>query len=536
MNKYQLPINKYQLSMLVFFVFFIVHFFLLTGICFAEQEFGLRAAPFYGIPLGEENVQAGFGGAVSFDWGFLQFPKKTGLGLSLAGAGGGFGVPGGSAMSFFEAGMGPFFTWRIIDRVSVRAGADAGVYQYSYNGGGAARPRFGGAVSGAFHITPSLAVFAEGGYNWYSFSQKPINAIRASVGISLNLGELLFSPARLHGEKTEQRRVFPVSYSWYEKNEVAMVKITNNEPNAIRDIQLSFFLERYMNEPAQFANLENLAAGASAEFPVTALFNESMLELLENVEANARVLAEYRSLGIRRRAEFPAPMTVFHRNAMSWDDDRRAASFVSARDPAAVYFAKYVESAVRNTPANAPRSVLLAAAMFEALRAYGINYVVDPASSYIELSENASALDDLNYPYQTLLYRGGDCDDLSILFCSLLEVVGVETAFITIPGHIYAAVEAGGASWLAGSASVIELEGKRWLPVEITVPSEGFNRAWNIGARQWRSAGTEARLYPTRESWLLYQPVSVPGAGEALPVMPAENEITSAVMKELSKF
>jgi hypothetical protein len=61
--------------------------------------------------------------------------------------------------------------------------------------------------------------------------------------------------------------------------------------------------------------------------------------------------------------------------------------------------------------------------MFEALRLYGINYVVDPASSYAALSEDASGLDSLNYPYQTLYYRSGDCDDLSILFCSLLEVI-----------------------------------------------------------------------------------------------------------------
>jgi hypothetical protein len=42
-----------------------------------------------------------------------------------------------------------------------------------------------------------------------------------------------------------------------------------------------------------------------------------------------------------------------------------------------------------------------------------------------------------------LYYRGGDCDDLSILYCSLLEVLGLDTAFITVPGHIYAAFDTG---------------------------------------------------------------------------------------------
>jgi hypothetical protein len=229
---------------------------------------------------------------------------------------------------------------------------------------------------------------------------------------------------------------------------------------------------------------------------------------------------------------------------MSWDDDRRAASFVSARDPAASLFARYTASAARRHIAlspgkySAPENVLLAAALFEALNLYGINYVIDPASSYIELSDNASALDSLNYPYQTLMYRGGDCDDLSILFCSLLEVLEIDTAFITTPGHIYCAFDAGSEEWgTRNRANLIEREGRFWVPVEITVPGQGFSEAWRIGVREWKSAiggqnaesnsvaSEEGQLYPMRESWTIYPPVSVPSAGDRLPDMPEEGAI-----------
>jgi hypothetical protein len=95
--------------------------------------------------------------------------------------------------------------------------------------------------------------------------------------------------------------------------------------------------------------------------------------------------------------------------------------------------------------------------------------VIDPASSFVEISEDAAALDSLNYPYQTLYYWGGNCDDLSILYCSLLEALGVDTACITIPGHIYAAFDTGA--------------------------EEG-------------PAGEEGRLYPMRDSWSVYPPVT----------------------------
>ncbi|MCK4542225.1 MAG: transglutaminase domain-containing protein [Spirochaetales bacterium] len=67
---------------------------------------------------------------------------------------------------------------------------------------------------------------------------------------------------------------------------------------------------------------------------------------------------------------------------------------------------------------------------------YGLNYVVDPRTPYTELSQQREWIDFIQFPRQTLEYRAGDCDDLSILYCALLESVGIETAFITVPGHI----------------------------------------------------------------------------------------------------
>ena len=334
--------------------------------------------------------------------------------------------------------------------------------------------------------------------------------------------------------------MFPVSYAWYKDNPAATVRITNNEPNTVTDVSLSLFMDRYMGQPEPFAVIPRLAPGESADVPVTALFNEAMLSLTENVNANGQALMSYRSLGARKETDFPVQMPVYHRNALSWDDDSRAASFVSPRDPAARLFARYVASIAdrmseaRLPEKGLPRNVRYAVALFEALAVYGINYVIDPASSFVELSENASALDSLNYPYQTLYYRGGDCYDLSILYCAMLEALGVDTAFITIPGHIYMAFDTGaenGAFSAAVQSDLIAHNGKLWMPVEITVPGEGFYRAWRIGIRQWRAAasgslaGEERRLYPMRESWALYPPVTVPEAGDRLPDLPEEGEI-----------
>jgi hypothetical protein len=179
---------------------------------------------------------------------------------------------------------------------------------------------------------------------FHAFSDIPLNIFSLTAGIRLNLSEIMRGKAQVRGEKIEQQRIFPVSWAWYKDNPAATVRITNNEPNTVTDLSLSLFMDRYMGQPEPFAVIPRLAPGESADVPVTALFNEVMLSLTENVNANGQVFINYRSLGARKEADFPVQMPIDHRNALSGDDDRRAASFVSPRDPAARLFARYVAS------------------------------------------------------------------------------------------------------------------------------------------------------------------------------------------------
>jgi hypothetical protein len=80
------------------------------------------------------------------------------------------------------------------------------------------------------------------------------------------------------------------------------------------------------------------------------------------------------------------------------------------------------------------------------------------------------------------------------------------------------------------------------MPVEITVPGEGFYLAWRIGVREWDAAGEggmsgeERRLYPMRESWGLYPPVTVPEAGDRLPDLPEEEDIAARFMEAVKRL
>ena len=165
-----------------------------------------------------------------------------------------------------------------------------------------------------------------------------------------------------------------------------------------------------------------------------------------------------------------------------------------------------------------PVNIQYAIGIFQALNEFGLNYVVDPSSAF-EDNVGTSSIDFLQFPYQTLMYRGGDCDDLSILVCSLFEAVGIDTAFITVPGHIFMAFDSGLTPDQAkivfkNRSEYIVDDGKVWMPLEITLSDEGFYRACRYGAREWNAAEARgaAALYKMHDSWQIYQPISISGA------------------------
>jgi tetratricopeptide (TPR) repeat protein len=169
--------------------------------------------------------------------------------------------------------------------------------------------------------------------------------------------------------------------------------------------------------------------------------------------------------------------------------------------------------------------------------------VVDPSSAYENLSQNPLAVDYVQFPRQTLQFRAGDCDDLSATYAALLEAVGVDTAFITVPGHIFMAflldmpADEAQSAFSRPQDLIIREDGSVWVPIETTVLEAGFNDAWAEGARQWREHAPEGRagFFRTREAWNTYQPVAFSVSNVTI-VPPREDRIATRFERTLKSF
>ncbi len=515
------------------------------------SEFLVSLYPKFSFPVikFDESLSTGFGGGlrltyrplevinlfVEGDYNQYSFDTKTSIGN----------------LSVFNARAGAGYHLPLTDRLGLNFDAGVGYYTANYQRDkDSSSPKavisgltVGGTISVDYKIGPVVSVYAQGGLD-HKLSKQPgfLTTADAVPGITINITKAFSNKTNVSVGNETLRPVFPVFYSWYNENSFGSLDVTNNEDASITDVNVYFYQPQYMSQPKDCGKTAVLKRGQTFNVDLKAFFNEQMLSLNEKSDTMASIIVEYKYLGAKRSQTFPLVVPVYGRNNMSWEDDRCASAFVSSKDPAAMWFAKYVVSAIRdNVRSGLSQNMQYAMGVFQALDEFGINYVKDPSSAF-EDNVGTASIDFLQFPYQTLMYRGGDCDDLSILVCSLFESIGIKTAFITIPGHIFMAFDSGftveeAQNYFLTLDEFIVDNDTVWVPLEITLSDEGFNKAWHKGAWEWNTANLNgsAMMYKMEDSWKIYQPVSVPGAAAHF-TLPEEKSVALAFNSTVDEF
>lgn len=462
-------------------------YFTLGGGVDVSGEFQLPVVSFLGIRL---NI------------GYSYLPIWTGDGTNLASFGGGLGIhfPKLGRVSTQIFGTGGYY-------FGFLAGSEGGSGgNLFFNAGG----RVGFGISPAFDLGVSVK------YSYLADGSGGILVSGLSFGVSCRYSFLRTRQLKI--QELYLDNAFPVLYKHYENHNIGKVALHNAGAATLDDIEVTFFVDKYMDNPTVCRGPKTLPGGESAEVDLYALFAEKVLDITEATVVSGNVAVSYTQNKKTFTVEHAGPLRLFDRHAITWDDDRKAAAYVTYKDPVVIDVAKMIARTVKEKGTAIDTNLSTAMALHGALREYGMNYVVDPTTPFIEFSENIEAVDYIQFPRNTLHYKSGDCDDLSILYASLLQAVGIETAFITIPGHIFMAFaltlppeEA--RKTFSNSGDIIIGEDRVWVPVEITKVNSSFLEAWKVGAVEWteHDAAGKARMYPMQASWKIYEPIGYIG-------------------------
>lgn len=531
---------------------------------FSEPEnlLSVNIAPYGTVPLGSsaDIFNLGFGIEVSASYtpaSFKHFGVKLGTNFIM------LPLVTTDSIWVLSGAAGPAFMFPMSEKIVLSAFGTAGYYYFNTVGWDAANGTggdlvFGGGAGGTFQLTDMWALGLGVSYDYYSSLYNGFGlSLTARMNFPLTVKkrpvreqkpkEIVPQLLDEKGKGLEIRDItlaplFPVLYKYYDKNPVGTIRVKNFEKKDVEDIKIQFFVERYMDNPMEIGSSFSLEPGKDKTVELFGLFTDDLMEITEGTKASAKISISYTLNGKDKTIEYTPIIEVYNRNALMWDDDRKIASFITAKDPEILGFAKNVTNWMQDVKNPAvDENLQKGMVIFEAVKAYGIHYEIDPTTPFSELSEQKTAIDFLQFPRQTLQYTNGDCDDLSSLYTSLLEAVGVETAVITIPGHIYTAFALKSSPDEARKSfsrpdELIITEDKVWVPVEITMFQDSFEHAWQTGAKEWREnySKNQSILFPTRESWQVYQAVGFREGSSIQP--PDRGKVVSEFEKSITRY
>jgi tetratricopeptide (TPR) repeat protein len=158
---------------------------------------------------------------------------------------------------------------------------------------------------------------------------------------------------------------------------------------------------------------------------------------------------------------------------------------------------------------------------------------MDPQTPYSRMRGSPGSIDYVQYPHQTLSYRGGDSDDLAVLYAAALESVGVPSAIIPMREDVIVAVrlESDGAAvrgFFADPADVLFIDEEAWIPVRMSMLREGFLRAWSEGAAMLQGEkDVREFFFSLEEAWREYPPAGIPDIRVSAR-KPAEDQVLRA--------
>jgi ligand-binding sensor domain-containing protein len=335
--------------------------------------------------------------------------------------------------------------------------------------------------------------------------------------------------------RVELQELFVSYHRTYSQRPVGSVVVINTDPNPVA-ATLHFFLPGMMGRP--YEQEVNLGPNSEVEIPVYASLRPESLAIEGALPVSAEVSLSFAAGEQRISVQETHDLLIHGRGALRWDHVGRAAAFITPTSPAVTGFVRplLVGFEDRFEQLGRPgRNLLQAMALFAGIRAHGVRYVVDANTPYARVRGQTGAVDHVQSAFEVLQRQSGDCDDLTALYCSLLESAGIATALVDYPGHVFLLFDTGVARWEAYKLPVdprlcVVRDDGLWIPLEITRLDGSFHEAWRAGADELAKLSTvdqRRRIVDTASAWESFPPSALPGDEVIAP--PAATVISGAV-------
>lgn len=311
--------------------------------------------------------------------------------------------------------------------------------------------------------------------------------------------------------------IFAAAYKYYESHPLGKVAITNNTDRTYSKVKVSFGIKDFMDYPTEI-EIASIDPKQKIELQLKPVFNNKILEVTENTPLQSELALTYYLAGEAKTVKRTFPVMLYERQAIRWDQKAKVGAFVTSKDPVITDFTRAAVQPYVDLYPNLDKSLVYARVLYDTLGVMGVSYIVDP-TPFQEFSENTAIVDYTQYPRDVLNRKSGDCDDLSMMFAAALENIGVETALVDVPGHVFMMFNTGLAEKERKTIGfpdeqLVLYQGSVWIPVEMTMVGSSFTRAWQKGAEEYRdwTAKGKADIISIHKAWEQFKPVTLPSS------------------------
>ena len=473
------------------------------------------------------------------EFGFILLPKNNGKNLEEGIDPNLFIVPVG-------AQIGAFFS--PLSRLELDAGLALGAYAGITSG---YEPHYAPWYRAYTDINFKINTKVSVGLNasWFNCQYNTYFGNPGAAGITAGISiTIKFDTKKVSGNVDVAAEyddsVFPLLYTIYKSEPIGTITIENNEAAEIRNVVVKFRAEGYTASEQECGQVNVINKHSSQDLSLYADFTDKVLRFSESGKISGEVVVEYELLGDSRVAVIPVTIPVYNRNSMRWIDPAVIASFISTNSQEILELSKFIVGVARShSRTGLNKNMQYAMYVYEGLRDMGIVCEENSDTPYNQTHLDLTALDYIQYPYQTLSYRSGDKDDIAILLMSMLESVGINAAFIPLADDFIVAINLGEASsstlnLFSETNRILVVDEQVWLPLSVRAISQSFSDSWTVGSQKVNSlidAGENLDFIVLADAWQSYPPSGF-STGETTAKTPLESELTALVEADITDY
>ncbi|MCG8608602.1 hypothetical protein MJD09_26900 [bacterium] len=327
-------------------------------------------------------------------------------------------------------------------------------------------------------------------YHFVDFQvNKELSGVEFGMGFSFMWGQKS-EIIRIKEVKMVVNDIYPAYYQFYNLYPLAIVSVENRTKRPI-EVNIRSIVKLFSDRPSD-SGFIRIGAKETKDIPVTAIFSPRIRRVAHRESTVLDLSIEARA-GSKVTEHYSSPIMIHSPN--SWSGEmNKLVFFVTADDDEILNLSRRLVGEVDLEAEPGLRDFHIAEFIFEQLSEMDLRYHSDPNVPFYQD-------DRVQYAHQTLDLRTGDCDDLVVLYASLLESAGINTAFVEVRdpkkelAHLYLMFNTRlppDQGYLISSNEKRYLLRKNslgqetiWIPVETTVVGLGFEEAWKAGALQY---------------------------------------------------